>query len=327
VFGGGRIDATPDCGYRTLCASTAPETALAERFLKEFAATPGVRRVLLRSALEGQVLSTVRTTTDLRLIRLTSAPDFAAVHQDSLLITSRPDTFPATREWAKWLHDAVPWAQGILWQSVADMPRDTVVLFDDRCTGVTAGEDVLLDSPANGQWLADLLEPYGVRTDMTVPGPPRFFLNYRTGDGDDASRMVHNELSRRFGEKLVFRDTNSIPVGTSDFANVLLSAVRGCTVLLPIIGRNWEWCADRAGNRHLENEHDWVRREIVEARAQGALIIPILVGLRGSLHKENLPSALHFLTDGQFLHLPRGFGEEEVRLRVDRLLKDNPTLS
>ncbi|MFD9733408.1 RES family NAD+ phosphorylase [Umezawaea sp. NPDC059074] len=332
VFGGGgRFDATPDSGFRTLCASMAPETAIAERFLKEFAATPGVRRVLLRNSLLGNALSTLRTTGDLALIRLTSAQDLAAVHQDSMLITSRPDTFPATREWAAWLHDQVPWAQGILWQSVADMPRHTVVLFDDRDAGVALRQDGdipprRLDAPEQASWLADLLEPYGVRTDTPVPANPRFFVNYRTGDGDVASRMLHNELSRRFGERQVFRAGVSIPVGTANFEDVLLPAVRGCKALLAVVGRSWEWTKDRAGNLLLDDVQDWVRREVLEARGRGALVVPIIVGTRMRLRADDLPEALRFLSNSQFLHLPHGFGENEVASLVDRLLKDNPDL-
>jgi hypothetical protein len=48
----------------------------------------------------------------------------------------------ATREWAVWLYNQLPWAQEILWQSVADMPRDTLVLFEDRCTGMKPVVDI-----------------------------------------------------------------------------------------------------------------------------------------------------------------------------------------
>lgn len=331
VFGGGgRFDGTESGGYRTLCASGASETAIAERFLREFAATPGVPRYLLQKSLSGQVLSELRTTTDLTLIRLTCAQDLAAVHQDDWLITSRADQFPATREWAVWLHNQLPWAQGILWQSVADMPRDTLVLFEDRCTGTKPVVDVpqyrrLLDAPAQSRWLADLLAPYGLRTHVTDRRPPKFFVNYRRGDGDAASLMLHNELSCRFGESRVFRDTRSIPYG-ENFERVLLRAVHGCEAMLSVVGRTWEWCTDQAKNRRLENQEDWVRREILEAHTRGVEVIPVLLGNRMPLRKEDLPEPLRFLADVQYLHLPNGFEEPDVQLLVDKLLAQRPDL-
>ncbi|MBB5959577.1 hypothetical protein FHS29_006198 [Saccharothrix tamanrassetensis] len=327
VFGGGgRFDATTGCGYRTLCASAAPETAIAERFLREFAATPGEERYLLRKALRGQVLSDLRTTADLSLIRLTTAQDLAAVHQDAWLITSRADDFPATREWAAWLHDRVTWADGILWQSVADMPRDTVVLFEDRFLAAGPVQEPpgaagrALDAPEHRQWLADLLEPYGVRTRPPEPRAFEYFINYRTGDGDDAARLVHNELSRRLGEAAVFRDVCSIPHGEPDFERVLVEAARGCGHLLPIIGPDWEWGRAGPARGHPGDPDDWVRREILEARAAGARIVPILVGNRMALRAADLPEPLAFLAGTQFLHLPRGFSEPDVAVLVDKLL-------
>jgi hypothetical protein len=332
VFGGGgRFDGTVSRGYRTLCASDAPETAIAERFLREFAATPGTPRYLPQKSLRGQVLSELRTTTDLTLIRLVSARDLAAVHQDDWLVTSRADEFAATREWGAWLHDQVPRAQGILWQSIADMPRSTIVLFEDRCLGPRPVVDVpehrrLLDAPEQAGWLAGLLAPYGVRTHVTDRRPPKFFVNYRTGDGDAASLMLHNELSRRFGESRVFRDTRSIPCGTSDFERVLVRNARGCEVMFPVVGRTWEWCADQAKNRYLEDPEDWVRREILEAREQDAEVVPVLVGTRMPLQKENLPRPLRFLASVQYLHLPNSFEEPDVQVLVDKLLTQRPDL-
>lgn len=332
VFGGGgRFDGTLGSGYRTLCASQAPETAIAEGLFRELAVTHGAHRYLLQKSLRDQVLSELRTTTDLRLVRLTSAQDLAAVQQDYRLITSRADHFPATREWAVWLHNQLPWAQGILWQSVADMPRDTLVLFEDRCPEKRPVVDFpphrrLLAAPEQSRWLADLLAPYGIRTHVTDRRPPKFFLNYRTGDGDAASRMLHNELSRRFGEGQVFRDTRSIPPGTEDFERALLTAVR-CEVMLSVVGRTWEWCTDQAKNRHLENEEDWVRREILEAHAHGIEVIPVIVGTRMRLQKEDLPEPLRFLAQGQYLHLPDAFEEPDVKLLVDKLLEQRPDLN
>ncbi|MGZ3145021.1 RES family NAD+ phosphorylase [Lentzea chajnantorensis] len=320
--GGGRFDATAACGYRTLCLSAAPETTVAERFLREFALTPGTERVLPRAALAGQVLTEVRTSRDLALVRLYSAHDLAEVHQDSRLVTGPPEHFPFTREWATWLHDQVPWADGILWQSIADMPRDTLVLFDDRCAApVPTGVRHVLDDDAELPWLRDLLSPYRVQVEEPAPWP-RFFINYRTGDGQEAPELLHRELSRRLGEKAVFRDVRSIRPGTPDFATALEDNVRHCETVLAVIGRRWENEADENGVPLLENPADWVRRELVLAHESGVPVVPVLLGARLKLTAATLPPELEHLAAAQYVQLPRGFGEPDVKLLVDRLLHD-----
>ncbi|WP_053732792.1 RES family NAD+ phosphorylase [Nocardia sp. NRRL S-836] len=320
--GGGRFDATAACGYRTVCLSAAPETTIAERFLREFALTSGAERMLSRASLIGQVLTEVRTTRDLNLIRLYTAQDLAEVHQDSRLVVGPPEHFPFTREWATWLHDQVPWADGILWQSIADMPRDTLVLFDDRCpVPAPTGVRHVLDDDTEFPWLRDLLSPYRVRLDPPAPWP-RFFINYRTGDAQEAPELLHRELSRRLGEKAVFRDVRSIRPGTPDFAAALEDNVRHCQTVLAVIGRRWEHECDDDGVPHLENPQDWVRRELVLAHESGVPVVPVLLGARLKLNAATLPPELAHLVSAQYVQLPRGFGEPDVKLLVDRLLHE-----
>lgn len=322
AFGGGRFDATAASGYRTLCVSAAPETAIAERFLREFAITPGRQRLLPRAALADQILAEVRTTKDLNVIRLYSAHDLAAVHQDSRLITDQPDRFPATREWATWLHDQVPWADGILWQSIADMPRDTLILFDDRCPApLASGLSRALGDPAELPWLTALLRPYCVEVDPPLPVWPTFFINYRTGDAEAVPELLHKELSRRLGEKAVFRDTRSIRPGTPDFATVLEDNVRHCRMMITVVGRRWEHLTNSEGEPYLEDPQDWVRRELILAKQSGVTVVPVLVGARLSLDADALPDELKYLKSNQFKQLPRGYGEPHVKLLVDELME------
>ncbi|MFJ8958172.1 TIR domain-containing protein [Lentzea sp. NPDC102401] len=323
AFGGGRFDACTGSTHRTLCLSAAPETAVAERFLREFAVTRGVQRILPRAALTGQVLSEVRTTSPLTLIRLYAAPELAQVHQDTWLTTTSPDRFPATRQWAAWLHDQVPWADGILWQSIEDMPRQTVVLFDDRCTAPPdSGVRRALDAPDQLSWLADLLKPYGVEVDAPLPPSPRFFINFRTGDAESVPELLHRELAGRLGEKAVFYDIRSMRPGTPDFAQTLEANVRNCETLIAVIGRRWEHQLNNDGVRFLEDPEDWVRRELILAREAGRKVVPVLVGLRGALRVESLPPELHHLVRIQLHHLRRGFTDHDIAVLVDELIRE-----
>lgn len=129
------------------------------------------------------------------------------------------------------------------------------------------------------------------------------FINYRTGDGDEAAFAIERELSGRFGDNAVFRASKSIPPG-GDFPEELLRAVQNCTVLLAVIGPDWHT------DPRLRDGGDWVRREILEAYANAASVIPVLKGRTTErLRKDLLPPELGRLADAQSLRLDVRDGE------------------
>src|SRR5690606_4848925 len=97
------------------------------------------------------------------------------------------------------------------------------------------------------------------------------FINYRTGDEDEAAVILEQGLSQRFGEDLIFRATTSIQPGQA-YPERLVTAVRSSAVLLAVMGPGW------ARDPRLRKEDDWVRREILEAFAVGIPVIPVLKG-------------------------------------------------
>ncbi|WAL68159.1 toll/interleukin-1 receptor domain-containing protein [Amycolatopsis cynarae] len=129
---------------------------------------------------------------------------------------------------------------------------------------------------------------------------PEIFVNYRTGDGEQAAALLERELSRRFGTNSVFRDSKSIRPG-DDYRIALNTASAGARVLLVIIGEKWLDALDRKGNRALDNEEDWTRREIVNALDHGVRVIPILCDKAQPLTPAALPAELSRLADHQFL--------------------------
>lgn len=325
VFGGRRFDGTTTTGFGYLYASEQQATAIAERVVPEFDASPTMPRFLARSALAGETVSAIRTTRELELLRLTTAEDLAAIGQDHWLITERDGAYPAMREWAAWLRAMMPWAQGILWTSMPHLPHTTLVLFADRCAGAVeelSGLGLSLDSDQ----LGDTLALWGIQRRRPARPAPVVFLNYRHGDADAAVLMLHNELSARFGEQGVFRATTSIPLGTY-YPDALLENAGKCRVLLAVIGRNWEIASDSTGEILLNDKDDWVRREILEAWSHGATVVPVLVGTRQRLRATSLPEELQQLAFTQFLHLPTGAGVAEVAVLVDKLVRTFPELN
>ncbi|MCT2587872.1 toll/interleukin-1 receptor domain-containing protein [Actinophytocola gossypii] len=104
----------------------------------------------------------------------------------------------------------------------------------------------------------------------------KIFINYRTADEPYGATLLDQELSRHFGREMVFRDAESIPLG-ADFETEIMAAVRDSDILLAVIGPNWLTAADAAGNVLLDNERDFVRREIATALEHGVRVIPVLM--------------------------------------------------
>lgn len=325
ALGGRRFDGVVDDPYSCLYLSADPDTAVAEEFLPDLATTPAHDRILLDRRVAGRRLAGLRTGADLTLLRLVSALDLAAVRQDSWLVTAGPREYPLIREWASALRRLAPWAHGFVWTSSFDLPRTTMVLFEDRCSGTPL---VPVEPPgaptAQRATLAATLARYGVRTEPPPSTHARIFINFRQ-DTEHASRLLHNELSMRLGERAVFRAGDSIPFGVS-FADVLVTAARKAEVMLSLIGRNWERLRDDTGALLLAKEDDWVRREILEAHQNRRLVIPVMVALRDRLDPRALPDVLAWLATLQYMTLPRDLNEADVASFVDKLFRRRPGL-
>src|SRR5262245_3155530 len=67
---------------------------------------------------------------------------------------------------------------------------------------------------------------------------PPIFINFRNGDDPFAAALLYQTLVDRMGEDSVFRSSDSLALGRA-FEAELLNAVRGCRVLIAVIGRHW----------------------------------------------------------------------------------------
>jgi hypothetical protein len=146
------------------------------------------------------------------------------------------------------------------------------------------------------------------------------FINYRTGDGDEAAALLERALSDRFGEGKVFRAARSIAPG-DPYAEKLLSAARSCSVLLAVMGPGW--------TRHSQlcDENDWVRREILTAFDHTTRVIPVLKGRTAErLSAADLPPELASLADVQSLRLDTRDNGADLRRIGDELARLVPAL-
>lgn len=103
------------------------------------------------------------------------------------------------------------------------------------------------------------------------------FINYRRADNAAGySRSLAQSLRREFGEHQVFRDIKSIPPGQK-FPEYIEQMLSSCRVMLVLIGTQWTHVTNARGERRLDNEDDWVRREVAAALERDILVIPVLV--------------------------------------------------
>ena len=132
--------------------------------------------------------------------------------------------------------------------------------------------------------LGDLLPP---------KSPSAFFISYRRSESTEAAREFRRELARRYGAASVFMDTASIDYGES-FPDRIASAIRGCSVMLVMIGP--QWLEHVAGSRRIDNPDDWVHREVrAGLERREAVVVPILLGGASAPSEAELPESVRGL--------------------------------
>jgi hypothetical protein len=85
-----------------------------------------------------------------------------------------------------------------------------------------------------------------------------------TGRERGHAGWLYDLLARHFGDERVFRDVASMEPGL-DFNEQIDAALKGCRVLLVIIGPSWLDASDLGGGRRLDDEDDVVRLEVARA--------------------------------------------------------------
>src|SRR5262245_3456964 len=102
----------------------------------------------------------------------------------------------------------------------------------------------------------------------------KVFISYRRGDSADVVGRIDDHLVKVFGRESVFKDVDSISLGT-DFRKVISQRVSECDVLLAVIGPMWLAARGPSGGRRLDDEADYVRIEIETALRRDIPVIPL----------------------------------------------------
>ena len=122
----------------------------------------------------------------------------------------------------------------------------------------------------------------------------KIFVNYRRDHSGPTAGRLREKLRREFGDKNVFMDVDSIPVGV-DFEKHLQDTLDKSAIVLWLIGRDWLNVSD-ANGRRLDNASDYVRTELTRAFALSKKVIPIFVNGATMPTERELPSPLQALS-------------------------------
>lgn len=117
------------------------------------------------------------------------------------------------------------------------------------------------------------------------------FISYRRSDSADITGRIYDRLVEEFGRAPIFKDVDSIPLGTN-FKDYLDRNVSECNVLLAVIGNHWLAPSEQTGKHRLEDPQDFVRLEIESALEKGIPVIPLLVQGASMPEEKDLPASL-----------------------------------
>jgi peptidoglycan hydrolase-like protein with peptidoglycan-binding domain len=124
------------------------------------------------------------------------------------------------------------------------------------------------------------------------------FISYRRDDAIDVTGRIADVLKGKLGEDILFKDVDSIPLGT-DFRRVIAAAVGRCDVLLAVIGDEWleakrkgEMSTMQAPSRRIDDPNDYVHIEIRAALERDIPVIPVLVERANMPQDKDLPEPL-----------------------------------
>lgn len=137
------------------------------------------------------------------------------------------------------------------------------------------------------------------------------FINYRREESEGVAGRLREALQRRFGKSAVFFDKMSIAPG-EEFWTVIRQSLAACKVVLVLIDRRWA-TPNADGKNRLAEPDDYVCREITEALATRALVIPVLVEGAPMPPRQALPPELHPLCGRNALPLSDQYWDHDLK--------------
>lgn len=125
---------------------------------------------------------------------------------------------------------------------------------------------------------------------------PSIFISYRIADSLTQAGRLHQSLEATFGKGTVFYDKSNLQPGMK-WPKELEEKVQNAAVVLVLYRNGKDWLGvDDFGARRIDEEDDWVRREVATALADpGKTVIPVLLNEAKLPPEERLPDPLKTL--------------------------------
>lgn len=149
------------------------------------------------------------------------------------------------------------------------------------------------------------------------------FINYRRDDSAPQAKLIAKALGEVVHSDQIFLDTDSIDIGT-EWPNSIQTALEKSNIVLIVIGPNWlkaginEW-----GQRRIDNENDWVRKEIANSLVDpNKKIIPILVEGATIPPESALPDCIKQITKKQAIEIRRNYWDHDIKLLIAKFQKN-----
>ena len=154
--------------------------------------------------------------------------------------------------------------------------------------------------------------------------PPGIFISHRRSDANWAGILLESQISQKFPGARVFFDLKSLKAGET-WPEGIGDNLQRCHVLIAVIGRTWMTTVDDFDRRRIDDEDDWVRKEISTALERGIPVVPILLDgadMPGGKDRRALPKCLQGIPDQQGRKLRMADYMQDLD-RIERELADH----
>ncbi|MCB1933011.1 MAG: toll/interleukin-1 receptor domain-containing protein [Candidatus Accumulibacter sp.] len=147
----------------------------------------------------------------------------------------------------------------------------------------------------------------------------QLFISYRASDGKDKATALARDLGVVFGDDQVFLDKDDLRAGVR-WRDEIAQTLKGRPILLLLLTPQLLAASDDRGGRRIDDPADPIRREVADALASGAHLIPLLCdGVATPPPAADLPAPFNRI--GEFTWRPlRAYDwQHDVRRLVDDL--------
>jgi len=143
---------------------------------------------------------------------------------------------------------------------------------------------------------------------------PGVFISYRRNDVAGQAGRLAERLADYFGDELVFLDVDSLSSGER-FEVEIERAIAGADAVLVLIGPRWDL-------KRLEDEGDFVRRELAMALRLQRRLVPICVDGAPVPTAESLPAAIRELVSREATEIRHATFSRAVDQLIEDLERD-----